>query len=383
MKICPKCNKLKFENNVAVVSPPFEQSLINAELSDETAKKMAMAMYEKHGRTFTEKDLQYQIQLLKNRANKNYGDNPSNIGNLPYKQIVGVVSPPYQDSLNDGLREEDREKYQEWKRASKSVGINYSQNPENIGNLKDTGSIVGITSPPYENTQHDSSQDIDLILERLPKDSVLYQRIKNPETRGKAIGEYLKGKYSDNPQNIGNLKDTSIENLKDFQAFSKAESFVGITSPPYDNRLSDGGKDKEKWEQWHKLAIEKRETATKYNSNLENIGNQNNQNYLSEMLKVYKSASEICPIICTVTKNPTRAGKLRRLDLDTAKLLELAGYTIVDYHRAILFKTFEQSTLTGETKKEHKGRLSFFKRLSLQKGNQASQWEDIIIGIRK
>src|SRR3990167_5789757 len=105
-------------------------------------------------------------------------------------------------------------------------------------------------------------------------------------------------------------------------------------------------------------------------------------NYLSEMLKVYKSASKVCPIIAVVTKNPTRAGKLRRLDIDTALLLEKSGYKILDYHRAVLFKTYEQSTLTGETKKEHKGRLSFFKRLSLAKGNQAAMFEDILIGVK-
>ena len=105
--------------------------------------------------------------------------------------------------------------------------------------------------------------------------------------------------------------------------------------------------------------------------------------YLSAMLQVYQEAYKSgMSVICTITKNPTRAGKLRRLDLDTAKLIEMSGFKIVDYHRAILFKTFEQSTLTGKTKKEHKGRLSFFKRLSLQKGNQASMWEDILIGVR-
>ena len=289
-------SKLLSKSDVAVVSPPFEQSRhYYGDKSDEFWEKKAElskrpAWLNKDGKT---------RQTIE-RQEEGYGDNPSNIGNLKYKEMVGVVSPPYQDS-----------EITNWKSDVK-------------------GSDIKKRKELREEKEWDN--------------------------------------YSQNPENIGNLKDTA---------------FVGITSPPYDNRLSDGGKDQEKWEQWHKLAIEKRETATKYNSNLENIGNQNNQNYLSEMLKVYKSASEICPIICTVTKNPTRAGKLRRLDLDTAKLLELAGYTIVDYHRAILFKTFEQSTLTGETKKEHKGRLSFFKRLSLQKGNQASQWEDIIIGIRK
>ena len=36
----------------------------------------------------------------------------------------------------------------------------------------------------------------------------------------------------------------------------------------------------------------------------------------------------------------------------------------------------------GKAKKEYKGRLSFFKRLSLAKGNLASAWEDILIGVR-
>jgi len=114
--------------------------------------------------------------------------------------------------------------------------------------------------------------------------------------------------------------------------------------------------------------------------------------------------------------SPTRNGKLRRLDLDTAKLLELAGYEIVDYHRAILFKDISQQTLSNfnaEEEKEcehklefwhydkerkvafykcdycgdvavkhHKGRLSFFKRNSLNKGNVAAMFEDILIGVK-
>src|SRR3990167_11236050 len=221
-------SKLLSKSDVAVVSPPFEQSRhYYGDKSDEFWEKKAElskrpAWLNKDGKT---------RQTIE-RQEEGYGDNPSNIGNLKYKEMVGVVSPPYQDSeitnWKSDVKGSDIKKRKELREEKE--WDNYSQNPENIGNLKDTGSIVGITSPPYENTQHDSSQDIDLILERLPKYSVLYQRIKNPETRGKAIGEYLKGKYSDNPQNIGNLKDTSIENLKDFQAFSKAESFVGITS---------------------------------------------------------------------------------------------------------------------------------------------------------
>src|SRR3990167_9496265 len=277
-------SKLLNKSDVAVVSPPYDNSMGNKGREYNTPASKFLIQRQNQGR---EEELKYS-------------DNPSNIGNLKYKEMVGVVSPPYQDS-----------EITNWKSDVK-------------------GSDIKKRKELREEKEWDN--------------------------------------YSQNPENIGNLKDTA---------------FVGITSPPYDNRLSDGGKDQEKWEQWHKLAIEKRETATKYNSNLENIGNQNNESYLSAMLQVYKEASKVCPIICTVTKNPTRAGKLRRLDLDTISLLQMAGYQIVDYHRAILFKTYEQSTLTGETKKEHKGRLSFFKRLSLNKGNQASQWEDILIAVNK
>ena len=64
------------------------------------------------------------------------------------------------------------------------------------------------------------------------------------------------------------------------------------------------------------------------------------------------------------------------------KTINDVGFKIIDYHRAVLFKTTEQKTLSGSTKKEYKGRLSFFKRLSLAKGNKASEWEDVIIGVR-
>ena len=154
---------------------------------------------------------------------------------------------------------------------------------------------------------------------------------------------------------------------------------IGIVSPPYDNRLRHENRGA------HPLYEDMGgDGKLSYGNNEQNLGNQQGQSYLSAMLQVYQEAYKSgMSVICTVTKNPTRAGKLRRLDLDTFFLLEKSGWKIVDYHRAILFKTHEQHTLTGSTKKEYKGRLSFFKRLSLAKGNKASEWEDIIIGVRE
>lgn len=101
--------------------------------------------------------------------------------------------------------------------------------------------------------------------------------------------------------------------------------------------------------------------------------------YLSAMFKVYQQAflCRISPLV-VVTKNPTRNGALRRLDLDTVYLLQACGYEIFDYHRSILFETHTQETLDGDSKNMHKGRISFFKRLSLEKGNTVAQYEDII-----
>ena len=116
-----------------------------------------------------------------------------------------------------------------------------------------------------------------------------------------------------------------------------------------------------------------------YSQGETNIGNEREESYLSAMFKVYQQAylCRISPLV-VVTKNPTRNGALRRLDLDTIFLLQKSGYEIFDYHRSILFETHKQETLSGGSKDVHKGRISFFKRLSLEKGTTVAQYEDII-----
>ena len=64
--------------------------------------------------------------------------------------------------------------------------------------------------------------------------------------------------------------------------------------------------------------------------------------------------------------------------MDTIALLQSAGYEIFDYHRSILFETHLQETLEGDAFTKPKGRLSFFKRLSYNSGNEVAQFEDVI-----
>lgn len=216
----------KMETNkrkiVGIVSPPYQDSIKPQRDTVEKEK----ARLQKRGKNRKNFGWYRSIEILSGRKGsgegfkEGYSQNPQNIGNLPDKKMVGIISPPYvaqsgghnvkKGYIDEGLLKRSS--------AGRTGDNRYTQTEGNIANLKDEPKLVGITSPPYENAQHNSSQDIDSILKKLPKDSILYQRIKNPQTRGKAIEGWIKGKYSDNKQNIGNLSDNKI---------------VGITSPPY------------------------------------------------------------------------------------------------------------------------------------------------------
>ena len=112
------------------------------------------------------------------------------------------------------------------------------------------------------------------------------------------------------------------------------------------------------------------------------IGQETQQSYLQAMRQVYAEVGKVSDVIAIVTKNPTRAGQLRRLDLDSIRLLEETGWHILCVHQAQLFTETETTNLFGETQKKIKGRMSFFKRLSYQKGNAVADHEDVIIAVR-
>ena len=263
---------------------------------------------------------------------------------------VGIVSPPYEKQrIADGQRKASNPNIH-WREWEDGRGYNLD-NPSNIGNLP-YKEMVGVVSPPYKDVLEGGKPDY--ILELAKKKQGLGSVFSDKDN--------IQNPYS--PQNIANLKDKEL---------------VGITSPPYFQSGGEPNPEDNTINQRNRISL-----RNNYNTNNpDNLGNQQGQSYLFAMLQCYQEAYKSgMSVICTITKNPTRAGKLRRLDLDTAFLLEKSGFRVVDYHRAILFKIHEQQTLTGSTKKEYKGRLSFFKRLSLSKGNLASEFEDIIIAIR-
>jgi len=246
---------------------------------------------------------------------------------------------------------------------------------------------AGITSPVYGNTDLRYRQNGIVIngknttvhiCTRPTKDAAI---VSPPYSQAQDGGGIFRKGYKDidmvgnrtYAKSTHNFTEDQIGNLKD----------AAIVSPPYENMDVDGAR-KMIEGYFNKIGgIGHAKTDGVQQDNSENIGSKQSQTYLEAMYKVYLEAYKagISPLV-VVTKNPTRNHKLRRLDIDTARLLEMVGYKIIDYHQAVLWHWVEQKQLDGSVKRIPKGRLSFFKRLSLKNGNVAADHEDILFVVK-
>jgi hypothetical protein len=223
-----------------------------------------------------------------------------------------------------------------------------------------------ITSPPYADAQgHPSLSN--------PKAPA------NKDQWGKAGGDIvarrgLSGSYSaDRTKQIGNLKDPAgdIDGV--------------ISSPPYGDVMSTGearGKPSSGWMEGKGIP------HNKYGNHEAQIGNKNAETYLSAMLAVYRELHAVLNpggVVCLVTKNPVKAGKIRRLDQDTIQLMEAAGFKLIERKRAMLAEDLgEQMAFEGPGVKIRRERKSFFKHLFEQKHPRlAVNHEDVLFFRRK
>lgn len=204
-----------------------------------------------------------------------------------------------------------------------------------------TEHAITVTSPPYHETGN-----------KIPSGSITEWKNKT--------GEWRTGmRYGDAAGQIGNLKDKPLT----------------VVSPPYEDIQICTTE---------RMGIEasgERTTERKHGETEGNIGNSA-ESYLSAMRLVYAEIAKVSDVCVVVTKNPTRNGALRRLDLDTVALLKEVGYSILCQHKALLFEESEVQDLFGETHKKVKGRMGFFKRLSYAKGNKVAAWEDVIFAVK-
>ncbi len=255
---------------------------------------------------------------------------------LEVRGLKSITSPPYGDQvIKDGQRLASNPDIH-WREWDRGTGYNL-KNPDNIGNLPDKP-LKAITSPPYGIDKTSGGLNT-----KPPRDA----------TEGQ----------------IGNLPDKPLKT---------------VTSPPYEQSIT-GGKSGIEWqEDWGKPSENRQPSQDiDYGITEGQIGNEQAESYLEAMQLVYSEITKVSDVLVVVVKNPTRGGKLRRLDLDTISVLQQSGWEIYCQHRAILFEKLEQSDLFGGSKKQVKGRLSFFKRLSWNKGSPVASWEDIIFAVKK
>ncbi len=293
------------------------------------------------------------------------GDSRNLSNLLKGRGLKSITSPPYGDQvIKDGQRLASNPDihWREWDRGTK-----YNlDNPDNIGNLKDIP-LKSIVSPPYGEALKDTGA----------------KRLKI------RVGKGHPADYSENKDNIGNLKDKPLKSVMSLpygdaekrdrskEASNEKES---VMSPPYEG----GGHHKGMLDSWggaNTPVSDKTKDDHGYGNTEGQV--EKAESYLEAMSKVYREISLVSDVLCVVVKNPTRAGKLRRLDKDTISILEASGWKIHCQHRALLFEELEQADMFKGSKKRVKGRISFFKRLSWQNGNPVASWEDIIVAVRK
>jgi hypothetical protein len=266
------------------------------------------------------------------------GDARGLTGLLDEAGLVGVTSPPYDTAHgHPSLGNVNKDNWgNEGRDITKRRGKSgdYGASDGQIG-------AVSITSPPYDNRLSDADE----------------RAFMDPD------GKHARPatSYGHAGGNIGNLRA------------------VGVTSPPYDGQETP-------WNRQGKGAQHDEERAShrKYlgAESKGQLGAETGGTYATAMLQVYREMARCCRVAVIVTKNPTRAGRIHPLHRITARLLRKAGFRIVDYHRAILFSETQQADMFDSPKRRVRGRLSFFKRLSLNKGQPVARWEDVLFCVR-
>jgi DNA modification methylase len=237
-----------------------------------------------------------------------------------------IFSPPFSETLygsNQTPFFDKLSKQKGSKRFGRKVDTSridegkYSKDPDNIGNLPYGAIDKIVTSPPYAEAQSGGG-----IAQKG------YQGDKHSPID-------LVGKRSYIPENIGNSEE-QIGNLP----YGEIDKI--ITSPPYEGSEIVPGMQTVRREG---LSLTRPEAGEGYNrQNPDNIGNLKQDTYLQAMLQVYRSCFSVLKsggLMILVTKNFIRNKQVIRLDLDTIKLCEQAGFSFVHRrHRKLPAQSF-------------------------------------------
>lgn len=216
-----------------------------------------------------------------------HGKSEGQIGNLPYGEIPAVISSPPYAETGIGDWKTGRAEFQEW-----------------VINELATKGYVKWQGKKYTEKEWRAMN---------------HGRIDGRTTKG--VHKHPTDGYGKEKGQIGNLSYGDVDTV--------------ITSPPYEESL--GGSSGV-----HPLKTSKgtargrgyssfgESTCKEYAPSTDNIGNLKSTNYLEAMLPVYRQCHRVLKekgLMVLVVKNFIRNKKIVRLDLDTIKLCEQAGFT--------------------------------------------------------
>jgi hypothetical protein len=266
-----------------------------------------------------------------------FSKDPRNIHKLrEYGEVEAIVfSPPY-GTEQFASKDKDRSEYFKHVKGkpSRYVRSETYAEPDNIANAGYGSVDAVVCSPPYADSKKGvpNPEDWATRLEKFGSTKGDYH------TPGRLrAAKAMCGGYSQNKRNIANLPHGKID--------------VVLSSPPYSNsKLVGDSKKIVEMEQY----IGRRFGPSFYSScsdNPRDVGNlphgeidaiskhdKGKETYLSAMLKIYENCFNVLKPngkMVLVVKNFIRNKKIVRLDLDTRRLCEAAGFRFVE---AKLFK---------------------------------------------
>ena len=259
-----------------------------------------------------------------NRVKDDYAqsEHPDNIDNLPYGQLEGLVdkivtSPPYADTPVSLKDRDDKQSIE--------------ASPDNIGNLPYGQIDKIVTSPPYEAGTSGPSRSP--FWDRLANDptSARYGRKKHP-----SVGEGYDSIITSPPyeEAMGKKHHSPVADKvfkeKGLGVYTDRVDSI-ITSPPYEGSNTTGQPDSYDGRHGPNSQVQLRD----YRESKNNIGNLKSHSYLEAMLQVYQQCHKVLKpngLMILVTKNFIRNKQVVRLDTDTIKLCEQAGFTYLERH---------------------------------------------------
>lgn len=307
---------LREKADVAVFSPPyvsttsFRDTKFMKHTAHDQAEKAKKGETRGHYATPEARIRQFE------KAERGKIENPNNIANLPYGKPVDaiVTSPPYSESIGtkgggDGIH------FKQHIGISCREARHYSKSKENIGNLSHGQIDAIVSSPPYSES-----------MSKKRKGYTTHSELSKTRHMG----------LESSDDNIGNLKHGQVDSV--------------IFSPPYEATVGEGGHHRtcglkavneanKRFEvgtkEWRDYVskLEQARVKDEYSKNVRNIGNLKKETYLSAMLAVYRECLGVLKPggkMALVIKDFIRNKKVVRLDLDTRRLCEAAGFRWVE-----------------------------------------------------